>query len=212
MIHGHQVFSEASSEAESGVIKPGKTRSKFSRRRPSSNFVAPVSPLARTPSPTGHNCYFNNAAADPERKTPRTTAQKTLHITHPRTQSLSSITKREATTPAVSSPLSTRKTLSPCLTRRAKNHPVTPGSSSKQATTPNKMPSPGAMTPTTTPLCRETTGLESRATAHLDPLNHPISSEHFVSPVSAVRGEHLKPSNRHRKKSWVQGIEDQQIL
>ena len=31
MIHGHQVFSEASSEAESGVIKPGKTRSKFSR-------------------------------------------------------------------------------------------------------------------------------------------------------------------------------------
>ncbi|KAL5255047.1 hypothetical protein ACHWQZ_G014471 [Mnemiopsis leidyi] len=91
MIHGHQVFSDPGSEAEHGVMKPGKTKNKFSRRRPSSNFVAPVSPLARTPSPTGHNCYFN--AADPERKTPRSTAQKTLHITHPRTQSLSSVTK-----------------------------------------------------------------------------------------------------------------------
>jgi len=178
-----------------------------------------VSPLARTPSPTGHNCYFNNAAADPERKTPRTTAQKTLHITHPRTQSLSSITKhacfpseRSHNTSSKLATVHSENSLSVPDSTSKKNHPVTPGSSSKQATTPNKMPSPGAMTPTTTPLCRETTGLESRATAHLDPLNHPISSEHFVSPVSAVRGEHLKPSNRHRKKSWVQGIEDQQIL
>jgi len=211
MIHGHQVFSDPPNEADPNVIKPGKTKTKFNRRRPSSNFVAPVSPLARTPSPTGHNCYFNSV--DPERKTPRTTAQKTLHITHPRTQSLSSVTKREATSPAVSSPLSTRKTLSPCLTRRAKKHPVTPVT--KQATTPGcgtKLPSPGAMTPGTVNPLQENPGPEGRHIAHLDPLNHPPTSEHFVSPVSAVRGEHLKPANRHRKKSWVQAIEDPQIL
>ena len=69
------------------------------------------------------------------------------------------------------------------------------------------------MTPgLTTPLSQETTSLESRATAHLDPLNLPSTSENFVSPVSAVRGEHLKPASRHRKKSWVQAIEDPQIL
>ncbi|KAL5255040.1 hypothetical protein ACHWQZ_G014471 [Mnemiopsis leidyi] len=214
MIHGHQVFSDPGSEAEHGVMKPGKTKNKFSRRRPSSNFVAPVSPLARTPSPTGHNCYFN--AADPERKTPRSTAQKTLHITHPRTQSLSSVTKREVTSPAISSPLSTRKTLSPCLVRRAKPHlgarqATTPGA--KQATTPHKLPSPGAMTPgTTTHHYLETTSQECRTTGPLDPLNPHSTSEHFVSPVSAVRGEHLKPASRHRKKSWVQAIEDPKVL
>ena len=31
MIHGHQVFSDPANEAEHGVMKPGKSKNKFSR-------------------------------------------------------------------------------------------------------------------------------------------------------------------------------------
>jgi len=126
-VRGQQIV-ESGGEDPEGMKKHGfhGLRHKGCRRRTSSNFVAPVSPLARTPSPTNHMCYFT---PELEPKTPVRpgASQKTLHYPHPRSQSMSSVkdTAKVKETGLHLSPVLRRKMHSPRFVRKSKgeSHP-----------------------------------------------------------------------------------------